>query len=110
MGGRGRPGGGRGGGSDGRRAVADLRVEFVRPAGRRLLQHAVLDDGLLVGVDGGVGLIGVVPGLVAARLIGRLRGQRLFALKAQQLAGETTSKHAEGGDRCLLIRTRQRSR
>lgn len=76
------------GGSDRRRAVADLRVELVRRLGqRRLLQHVVLHDGLLVGVDRGVCVVGVVPRLVSARLIGRLRGQRLFALKAQQLTG-----------------------
>lgn len=45
--------------SDRRRAVADLRVVFVgRGLVRRgLLQHAVLHDGLLVGVDGRVGVV-----------------------------------------------------
>lgn len=58
-------------GSDRRRAVADLRVEFVgRLEQRGLLQQVVLQDGLLVGVDGRVRVIRVVPRLVAARLIG----------------------------------------
>lgn len=74
-------------GSDGRRAVADLHVEFVGRFGqRRLLQHVVLHDHLLVSVDRGVCVVRVVPRLVSARLIGRLRGQRLFTLAAQQLA------------------------
>lgn len=59
--------------SDRRRAVADLRGEFVgRLVPLRLLQHVVLHDGLLVSVDGGVRVVGVVPGLVPAGLIGRL--------------------------------------
>lgn len=76
-------------GSDGRRAVADLHVEFLRRLDlRRLLQHVVLHDHLLVGVDGRVRVVRVVARLVAAGLIGRLRGQGLFALAAQQLAAE----------------------
>lgn len=54
-------------------AVADLRGEFVGHLVRlRLLQHVVLHYGLLVSVDGGVCIVGVVPGLVPAGLIGRL--------------------------------------
>lgn len=42
-------------GSDRRRAVADLHVEFLRRLGLRgLLQHVMLHDHLLVGVDGRV--------------------------------------------------------
>lgn len=79
--------------SDRRRAVADLRGEFVgRLVRLRLLQHVVLHDGLLVSVDGGVRVIGVVPGLVPAGLIGRLRGHRLFALTAQEVAADTTQE------------------
>lgn len=48
--------------SDRWRAVADLRVEFVgHLVWLRLLQHVVLHDGLLVSVDGCVGVVGVVP-------------------------------------------------
>ena len=58
-------------GSDGRRAVADLHVELVRRLGqRRLLQHLVLHDHLLVSVDRSVRVVRVVPRLVSARLIG----------------------------------------
>lgn len=58
-------------GSDGRRAVADLHVELVGRLGqRRLLQHLVLHDHLLVGVDRGVRVVRVIPRLVSARLIG----------------------------------------
>lgn len=80
-------------GSDRRRAVADLHVEFLRRLGlRRLLQHVMLHDHLLVGVDGRVRVIWVVTWLVAARLIRRLRGQWLLALTAQQLAAEEKSE------------------
>lgn len=49
-------------GSDGWRAVADLHVEFVmRLRKRRLLQHLVLHDHLLVSVDRGVCVVRVVP-------------------------------------------------
>lgn len=49
-------------GSDGWRAVANLHIEFVRcPGQRRLLQHVVLHDHLLVGVDRGVCVVRVVP-------------------------------------------------
>lgn len=48
--------------SDRWRAVADLRVELVgHLVWLRLLQHVVLHDGLLVGVDGRVHVVGVVP-------------------------------------------------
>ena len=75
-----------------RRAVAHVDVELVcfGRRRRRLLQHAVLHDHLLVGVDGRIGVVRVVARLVAARLIGRLRRQRLLALTAQQLAGKET--------------------
>lgn len=47
--------------SDRWRAVADFRVEFVRHLVQlRLLQHVVLHDGLLISVDGRVGVVGVV--------------------------------------------------
>lgn len=49
-------------GSDRWRAVADLRIEFVRRFGqRRLLQHVVLHDHLLVSIDRGVCVVRVVP-------------------------------------------------
>lgn len=54
----------------------------------RLLQHVVLHDGLLISVDGRVRVVGVVPWLVPAGLIGRLWGHRLFALTAQQVAAD----------------------
>lgn len=45
-------------GSDWRCAVANLHVEFLRRLGlRRLLQHVMLHDRLLVGVDGRVRVI-----------------------------------------------------
>lgn len=79
--------------SDRGRAVADLRVEFVGHLVRpRLLQHVVLHDRLLVGVDGRVRVVGVVPRLVPAGLIGRLRGHGLFALTAQQVAADTNQE------------------
>lgn len=79
--------------SDRWRAVADLRVEFVGHLVRpRLLQHVVLHDGLLVSVDGRVRVVGVVPRLVPAGLIGRLRGHGLFALTAQQVAADTNQE------------------
>lgn len=79
--------------SDRWRAVADLRVEFVGHLVRpRLLQHVVLHDRLLVGVDGRVRVVGVVPRLVPAGLIGRLRGHGLFALTTQQVAADTNQE------------------
>lgn len=57
--------------SDGWRAVTDLNIEFFCSFdGQRLLQHVVLHDHLLVGIDRGVCVIRVVPRLVSARLIG----------------------------------------
>lgn len=80
-------------GSDWRCAVADLHVKFLRRLGlRRLLQHVMLHDHLLIGVDGRVRVIRVVAWLVAARLIRWLGGQWLFALAAQQLAAEAKSE------------------
>ena len=49
-------------GSDRWRAVADLHVELVGRLGQwRLLQHVVLHDHLLISIDWGVCVIGVVP-------------------------------------------------
>lgn len=51
-----------GNGSDRWYAVADLHVEFVRClVQRRFLQHVVLHDHLLVSIDWGICVIGVVP-------------------------------------------------
>lgn len=76
-------------GSDRWYAVADLHVEFVRCLEqRRLLQHVVLHDHLLVSIDWGVCVVRVVPWLVSARLIGWLWGQGFFTFAAQELTAE----------------------
>jgi len=88
-------------GSDRRSAVSDLRFELFRRLGQwRLLQHSVLHDHLLVGIDRGVCVIRVVPRLVSACLIGWLWTKRLFALAAQHLAGRSNQM---GGQRWFFF-------
>lgn len=55
--------------------------------GRRSLPGAQ-EFGLLTGVDGGVHVIRVVPGLVPARLVGGFRHDRLVALAGHQCAAK----------------------
>jgi hypothetical protein len=64
-------------------AIAHINVKLVCFRWqRRILQHSVLHDHILVGIYGRVRVVGVVAWLVSTRLIGCFWGHRLLAFTA----------------------------
>lgn len=71
-------------------AVTHVDAKLLRGLGGQGPPHGLsLEDHLLVGIDGVLCVIRVVPGLVATCLVGRFGCQRFFALATDDGAANT---------------------